>query len=51
MPKKNKSEIILQPTFHCSCGNTFNDKKDMKYHKDSGECKKIIKELLTIHFD
>jgi hypothetical protein len=51
MPKKNKNDIILQPSFICSCRNTFNDKKDMQYHKSSGECKAIIKELLTIHFD
>ena len=51
MPKKKKSDVIHQPSFICSCRNTFNDKKDMKYHKDSGECKKIIKELLTVRFD
>ena len=51
MPKKKKDDVIHQPTFHCSCGSTFNDEVDLKYHKESGQHNAFIKELLTVHFD
>lgn len=52
MPKKTKkNDIIKQPTYLCSCGQTFVDEVDLKYHKDSGQHNAFIKELLTVHFD